>query len=89
MHRGVPLHTLVFFVTRGIFHQIISASTRAELLAAFPSTSFFGTSFVGGLFGTSSGISISVSIIIAVGLFDPLSVVLLETSTRTHIGGRG
>ncbi|MGB7882582.1 MAG: AEC family transporter, partial [Nitrososphaeraceae archaeon] len=85
----LPTYILVFFVTRCIFHQTIGASSIAALLVTFPSTSFFGASVVGGLFGTSSGISISISVIIAVGIFVPLSIVLLETSTRTHIGDRG
>lgn len=82
----LPLYILVFFVTRSIFHQTTGASSIAALLVTFPSTSFFGTSVVGGLFGTSSGISISISVIIAVGILVPLTIVLLETSTRTRIG---
>jgi predicted permease len=68
----------------------IGASSIAALVVAFPSTSFIGISIVGGLFGTSSDISISITNIIAFSVLVPLSVVLLETSARygIHIGDK-
>jgi predicted permease len=81
----LPIYAIVFFVTRGIFHQTIGASSIAALLVTFPSTSFFGTSVVGGLFGASSDVSISISVIIATGIFVPLSIGLLEIHFQTTV----
>ena len=74
----LPLYVIVFFVTRSVFQQPTGASAIAALLVTFPSTSFFGTSVLGGLFGTSSDVSIAISVIIATGIFVPLTICLLE-----------
>jgi malonate transporter and related proteins len=84
----LPVYVIVFIVTRFIFHQTIGASSLAALLVTFPSTSFFGTSVVGGLFGNSSDVSISISVIVATGVFVPLSICLLEISSQTIVSDR-
>jgi malonate transporter and related proteins len=84
----LPVYVIVFIVTRFIFHQTIGAGSIAALLVTFPSTSFFGTSVVGGLFGNSSDVSISISVIVATGIFVPLSICLLEISSQTIVSDR-
>lgn len=81
----IPLYVIVFFVTRNVFHQSTGASSIAALLVTFPSTSFFGSSVVGGLFGSSSDVSISISVMVATGVFVPLTISLVEISSQKTI----
>jgi malonate transporter and related proteins len=84
----LPLYAIVFFVTKRVFQQTSGASSIAALLVTFPSTSFFGSSVVGGLFGNSSDVSISISVIIATGIFVPLTIILIEISSHDIVKGR-
>jgi malonate transporter len=83
----LPLYAIVFVATRSIFRQATGASSIAALLVTFPSTSFFGASVVGGLFGASSDVSIAISVIIATGMFVPLTICLLE-GAKTIVNDR-
>jgi malonate transporter and related proteins len=78
----------IYLVALVIGKRLLRLPTTAAALfalgAAFPAAPFFGPAVLGGLFGASSAIAIAATAIIANLVLVPVTVVVLEASSRSQ-----
>jgi malonate transporter and related proteins len=79
----VGLYVTAFFISRLLFRHNLGDATLQAMVASFGAGPFFGPAVLGGLFGASSAIAISLFALILNIIIVPLTLVLLELSQRS------
>jgi malonate transporter and related proteins len=80
----IGIYLVAFIIGNRLLRLSTTATALFALGAAFPAAPFFGPAVLGGLFGASSAVAIAATAIIANLVLVPVTVVVLEASSRTQ-----
>jgi malonate transporter and related proteins len=80
----IGIYLVAFIIGNRLLRLSTTATALFALGAAFPAAPFFGPAVLGGLFGASSAVAVATTAIIANLVLVPVTVVLLEASSRTQ-----
>jgi malonate transporter and related proteins len=80
----IGIYLVAFIIGNRLLRLSTTATALFALGAAFPAAPFFGSAVLGGLFGASSAVAIAATAIIANLVLVPVTVVVLEASSRTQ-----
>jgi malonate transporter and related proteins len=80
----IGIYLVAFIIGNRLLRLSTTAAALFALGAAFPAAPFFGPAVLGGLFGASSAVAIAATAIIANLVLVPVTVVVLEASSRTQ-----
>jgi malonate transporter and related proteins len=80
----IGIYLVAFIIGNRLLRLSTTATALFALGAAFPAAPFFGPAVLGGLFGASSAVAVAATAIIANLVLVPVTVVVLEASSRTQ-----